>query len=81
VLLADDNLGHQSFLREFKVTLFKKVKSNETPLILHAQAEILTYSRGIYTGRAELSVEGDIIASMNITMISPHELPVPRLGL
>lgn len=77
ILLEEGHGGQQSYLKKFDVTLHKKIALRDEDLTLHAMAIIVDSRRGIYRGNAELILNDEVMASMVITMVSPHAMPVP----
>jgi 3-hydroxymyristoyl/3-hydroxydecanoyl-(acyl carrier protein) dehydratase len=81
VLLDTGHIGQQSFLKHFEVALHKKVERRDTPFALQVTATISEARRGIYKGSGELHLDGALVASVRITMVSPHAMPAPRAGI
>lgn len=77
VLLDTGHIGQQSFLKHFEVALYRKVEWRDTPFVLQATATISEARRGIYKGAADLHMDGVLMASTKITMVSPHAMLVP----
>ncbi|MBP0600705.1 hypothetical protein J8I26_21510 [Herbaspirillum sp. LeCh32-8] len=78
VLTDAGHEGLQSYLRNFELALYKKVERRAAPFILDANATITDARRGIYKGTAELRLEGELVAALKVTMVSPHAMAAPR---
>jgi len=78
VLLAVGHEGQYSLLKQFDVSLHKKIECSEHNRLLQVQADIKESRRGIYKGSAELRLDGELVASIKITMVSPHAVLAPR---
>ncbi len=67
------------FVRNYDTTLFRKISSADEG-ILHAQAVVTSNRRGLVMGTATLTLNSNLIASSNITMVLPAKLSVPMLS-
>jgi 3-hydroxyacyl-[acyl-carrier-protein] dehydratase len=77
VYMAESNTGRHTFVRNVDTTLFRKVEPKDAGGVLHINASIADNRRGVVKGSATLTLNGELISSANITMVSPAAMPVP----
>jgi 3-hydroxyacyl-[acyl-carrier-protein] dehydratase len=76
IYLAKCRPESHCFVRSYDTTLFRKISCEDSG-ILHAETFVTSCRRGLVKGTASLTFNGNFIASANITMVLPEELPVP----
>ena len=76
IYTIDGQKGKISYVTEIKTKLFSKV-TPDCELII--DASLLSYKRGLGKGVTVGKVNGVVVCQGEFTLISPHEIPHPRI--